>query len=112
MRLLSMRSCVIALITWVAVGSMVYADHHLGDEDVATAIRAVNQKLMDCMNSGDTDCAAMQYTSNAVYMGPNAEPLKGRDAIRENMADDGTTVVQLIADEIEVYGDTASELGT
>ena len=111
MRLLNVRGCVIALISWVAIGSMVHADHHLGDEDVATAIKAVNQKLMDCTNSGDKDCAAMQYTSNAVYMAPNAEPLKGRETIKANMGDDGTTL-QLIADEIEVYGDTASELGT
>ena len=92
MRLLNVRGCVIALISWVAIGSMVHADHHLGDEDVATAIKAVNQKLMDCTNSGDKDCAAMQYTSNAVYMAPNAEPLKGRGAIKAKMGDDGTTL--------------------
>ena len=112
MKLINARSCVIALITWVAVGSVVNANHHGGDDDVATAIKAVNQKLMDCTNSGDTECAAMQYTIDAVYLGPNAEPVKGREAIKAGMVDDRTSVLELIADEIEVYGDTASELGT
>ena len=101
-----------AIAIWGLAIQMANADHHLGDEDVAAAIQSANQKLMDCMNTGDEVCAAMQYTSNAVYMGPNSEPLIGRDAIRDNMVDDGTSVVQLITDEIEVHGDTATELGT
>ena len=107
-----LRLILTGVIVWIAAGGVVNADHHLGDEGVTAAIKAVNQKLMDCMNSGDAACAAMLYTTDAVYMAPNAEPLKGKDAIGDGMVGDGTFFVQLISDEVEVYGDTASELGT
>jgi len=98
-------------IIWIVASDPANADHHHMDEDVSSAIKAVNQKLVDCKNAGDTECASLQYTTDAVYMAPNLEPIKGRDAIKAGMVDDGTSVLRLIPDKIEVYGDTASERG-
>ena len=42
------------------------------------------------------------YTETAVYIGPNMKPLVGRDQIKAGMVDDGTTLLTLQADEIEV----------
>ena len=99
-------------LIWIYMINVGVADQHLDNEDVVSAIEAVNKKLADCTNSGDVECAAMFYTENAIYMAPNLEPLKGRENIKAGMVDDGTTVLELNADEIEVFGDTATELGT
>ena len=83
------------------------------ESDLAiNAINSINKKLADCTNKGDVECAAMFYTENAVYIGPNMKPLVGRDEIKAGMVDDGTTLLTLQADEIEVFGETANELGT
>ena len=60
-----------AIAIWGLAIQMANADHHLGDEDVAAAIQSANQKLMDCMNTGDEVCAAMQYTSCLLYTSPS-----------------------------------------
>ena len=82
------------------------------NDQVIDAINSVNKKLADCTNKGDVECAAMYYTENAVYIGPYMKPLVGRDEIKAGMVDDGTTLLTLQADEIEVFGETANELGT
>ncbi len=80
--------------------------------DIFNAIDSVNKKLASCTNEGNAECAAMYYTENAVYIGPNMKPLVGRDEIRAGMVDDGSTLLTLQADEIEVFGNTVNELGT
>ena len=82
------------------------------DVEVINAINIVNKKMAACTNKGDADCAATYYTENAVYIGPNMEPLIGREAIKVDLAGDGSTFLKLQADEIEVFGDTVNELGT
>ena len=80
--------------------------------DVFNAINSVNKKLVNCINKGDIECVVMYYTENAVFIGPNMKPLVGRDEIKAGMVADGTTLLTLQTDEIEVFGNTANELGT
>ena len=98
-----------AVVWWWLAATMVSAESF---DETVNAINSVNKKLADCTNKGDVECAAMFYTENAVYIGPNMKPLVGRDEIKAGMVDDGTTLLTLQADEIEVFGKTANELGT
>ena len=82
------------------------------NDQIINAINSVNKKLADCTNKGDIECAAMYYTENAIYIGPNMKPLVGRDEIKAGMVDDGATLLTLQSDQIEAFGNTANELGT
>ncbi|MDG1987745.1 MAG: nuclear transport factor 2 family protein [Halieaceae bacterium] len=82
------------------------------NDRIINTINSINKKLANCTNKGDVECAAMYYTKDAVYIGPNMKPLVGRDAIKSGMVDDGSTLLTLQADEVELLGNTANELGT
>ena len=84
------------------------------DAAEAEAIEAVNQALSDCVAAKDAETCSGLYTVEAIYMAPNADPVEGRAAIAEAFAAEiaaGMEVVRLTADEIEVFGTTAHEVG-
>ncbi len=76
-------------------------------------IEAANQQLSDLFAAGDADALGMWYTVDALLMGPNANPIEGREAITANfkevLAAGGT--LRLTSDEVEVFGDVAHEVG-
>ena len=82
--------------------------------NAAEEIKAVNQQLSEAVAAGNLDAIGMLYTADAIYMPPNANPNEGRDAIMEGFAAEiaaGMGAIRLTADEIEVLGDTAHEIG-
>jgi len=76
-------------------------------------IEAANQQFSDLFAAGDADALGMRYTVDAIVMGPNANPIEGREAItanfKEALAAGGT--LRLTTDEVEIFGDVAHEVG-
>lgn len=69
----------------------------------------------DAVNRGDSAAVAALYTDDAVLMAPNAEPIRGRDAIRgfaDTLRGLSPRDVRLTVEEVEVCGDTAFEVGS
>lgn len=80
----------------------------------ADQIAAANDRLSAAIAAGDTATAAASYTEDGKFLVPNLEPLAGRAAIQEFMQgvlDSGITRLVLETDELEFFGDTATEVG-
>lgn len=82
--------------------------------EVQQAIEAVNAQVADALGRGDGAAFASFYTENAMFMAPNAEAVRGRQAIQDGMGQDETklTDLKLTTSEVEVHGDTAIEVGS
>ena len=105
----------VVLISGACVGP-VQNNAEPAQDDVAEAeaIGAVNQAVSDCVAAKDAETCSGLYTVEAIYMAPNLDPVEGRAAIAEAFAAEisgGMEVVRLTADEIEVFGNTAHEVG-
>ena len=84
-------------------------------EDVRAAIDAANVKLCDAVAAGDAGACAGLYTTNACFMLPGADFLRGREAIQagfSQMMGGGAKGLELATVELDVLGDTANEVGT
>ncbi len=82
--------------------------------NVAEEIKAANQKLSDCVAAQDADACIALYTEDGALMSPNADPYQGPAGLREGlqaMWDMGVGAVNLTTDEVEVFGETAHEVG-
>lgn len=82
--------------------------------DAAEAIEAVNQLFQEYVAAGNVDALAMLYTEDGMSMQPNTNPFVGHDAIREAhaaMLATGVGALRLTTDELQVFGDTAHEVG-
>ena len=81
----------------------------------AAEIAAVNESLIGAVASGDAAAGAALYSEDGCFIAPNADFLKGRDAIQaffQSVADMGIKQLKLATDELELLGDTAIEVGT
>ena len=84
-------------------------------EDVRAAIDAANVKLCDAVAAGDAGACAGLYTTNACFMLPGADFLRGREAIQagfSQMMGGGAKGLELATVELDVLDDTANEVGT
>jgi uncharacterized protein (TIGR02246 family) len=84
------------------------------DADV-TAIRALLDRVEQSFNTGNLDAFMPVFAKDAVVMGNGAPDVIGSDAIRQMYADVLAQVdmtVDLVTDELEVFGDFAYERGT
>ena len=80
----------------------------------ADAIAAANDRLSAAVAAGDAAVAAACYTPDGKFMVPNMEPVAGREAIQgffQGAFDQGVTGLDLETDELELFGDTATEVG-
>ena len=77
-------------------------------------ITSINDAVCRAYASGDTAAIRARYTDNPWLMAPNAETIKGKDAIQEafqGFLDAGITGLALATNEVEAFGDTAVEMG-
>ena len=84
----------------------------IGDEN---ALNSLVADFMVAMNSGDADAMAALYASDAVRMPPDAEAIRGREAIRQNMVaafEAADIEVQIHIQETEFSGELAYVHGT
>lgn len=82
---------------------------------IATEIDAVSRELSAAYAAGDAATAASFYTEDAIFLAPNMDAVSGREAIQEFMQDAldmGLNGVKLRMQELEVFVDTAVEIGT
>ncbi len=80
----------------------------------AEAIKAVNQLFQEYVAEGNADPLTMLFTEDGMSMQPNADPRVGHEAIKEAHAEmfaTGVGALRLTTDELEVFGDTAHEVG-
>ena len=107
-----MRVFLRVLVLMLAVG-VLGAGAATAQHGDAEWIEAANQQLSDLFAAGDADALGMRFTVDAIVMGPNANPIEGREAITANykevLAAGGT--LRLTTDEVEVLGDVAHEVG-
>lgn len=76
------------------------------------AIEQGSQAFADAMNAADWDALAMTYTEDAVLMPPNAESVRGRDAIRDYISSfPPISDFQLTNSEVDGAGDIAYVTG-
>lgn len=78
-------------------------------------IMAVGRQLAEAVARGDAAGAAELYAEDAWFLAPNLDALKGRAAIQQffqGVIDLGVNVLAVDAEEIEILGDTAIEIGT
>jgi len=82
--------------------------------DTHAAIVAADEIFMSNFNRGDAAGVAALYTENGQFLPPNSDPVVGRQAIQatfQGLMGMGVKSVKLETDEVEGYGDTASEVG-
>jgi len=83
--------------------------------NVRAQIEAVNKHFVDLFNKGDAEGFAKVYATDAMILPPNAEPIRGRDAITKfwrGGRDAGLRNVVLTTTEVSAMGNTAYEVGT
>jgi uncharacterized protein (TIGR02246 family) len=82
---------------------------------VKAAIDASNKKFGAAIAAGDAKAVGAIYTDDATVMPPNSEAVKGRQAIEGlfgMLVTAGVKGAVLTAQEVEVHGDTATEVGS
>jgi uncharacterized protein (TIGR02246 family) len=83
-------------------------------QDVRTAIESANQTFMAAFKRADAAAIAACYTRDAQLLPANSDVVQGLEAIREfwqGALELGMTEVRLETRELDVYGDTAVEVG-
>jgi uncharacterized protein (TIGR02246 family) len=78
-----------------------------------TEIEAANAKFMELFSAGDAAGLTALYTEDAMILPPNADFVKGTEAIQgfwQAVFDMGVASAKLKCVEVEGYGDTAIEV--
>ncbi len=84
-------------------------------EDVATAIKAGNAKLMQALADEDAAAATNCYTADAQLLPPGAPMVEGHDAIKQYWTAGigaGAGGLKLVSGEVRDWDDEAYEVGT
>ncbi len=84
----------------------------IGDE---RALNALVADFMVAINNSDADAVAALYASDAIRMPPDAPEIRGREAIRQNLAaafENADIEAQVHVEETEFSGELASVRGT
>ena len=74
----------------------------------------IRDRFQEYVAAGNADGLAMLYTEDGMSMQPNTNPYVGHEAISEAHAAlfaTGVGVIRLTTDELQVFGDTAHEVG-
>jgi uncharacterized protein (TIGR02246 family) len=82
--------------------------------EVRTTIERINADVVRWYAAGQADSVATAFASDARQMGPNSEPLVGRDAIRDFWRDAlgwGKWTFELTTEDVRVSGPLAIERG-
>ena len=83
--------------------------------DPAAGIAASNTNFEATFNSGDAAGLAALYTVDAALFPPDMAQIDGREGIQalwQSFIDGGVSDIDLNTVELEVHGDSASEVGT
>lgn len=83
--------------------------------EVKNEIESAGQKFSEAYAKGDAAALAAMYTEDAQLMPPNAEPLRGREAIRkywQGALDSGMKHLKLETLEVFGQGEITTEVGT
>jgi uncharacterized protein (TIGR02246 family) len=82
---------------------------------VRSKIEETNAQFGAAISRGDTSSVAALYTDDAIVLPPNAETVRGRQAIKDlfdgMIAQMGVPQLALRTMELEEIGDTANEVG-
>ncbi len=81
----------------------------------AAGIDATNKQLSAAVARGDAAGAAACYAEDGCFLPPNSDFVQGREAIQgfwQGAIDMGIKELRLATNEIEILGDTATEVGT
>ncbi|MGH9311706.1 MAG: YybH family protein [Vicinamibacterales bacterium] len=98
----------------IAVAALLAAPVWGRQGNVRAAIEAANKKFVDGAAKGDAKLIATVYTTDAEAFPPNADVVRGRDAIQklwQSVLDSGVSGVELKTREADASGDTAWESG-
>jgi uncharacterized protein (TIGR02246 family) len=82
--------------------------------DVREAITSANQNFMDAFRRGDAAAIAALYTDEARLLPPDAQMMRGREAIQsfwQGAMSMGITEAKLETVEVEAEGNLATEVG-
>jgi uncharacterized protein (TIGR02246 family) len=103
----------LAFATFLAL-SLAAAPGLVAQDDAAADIAAVNAALTAAVAAGDAAAGAALYTADAMFLGPNAPAVTGRDEVQamlQGMIDAGIGRIALTTDELVVLGGMAHEVG-
>lgn len=84
-------------------------------QDAAAGIAATTGQFETAFNGGDAAAMAMLYTPDAALLPPGAARIDGREGVQamwQGFMDAGVRDLDLETVELEVHGDSASEVGT
>ena len=82
---------------------------------IPEGILARAKAIADGISNGDSGAAASSYTADGAVLPPGAPRMDGREAIKgfwQAAIDMGLTDVAIVADEVEILGDVATDVGT
>jgi uncharacterized protein (TIGR02246 family) len=106
-------------ITAILAGAIALSGAHMLSAQAGGAVKAAidasNKKFGAAIAAGDAKAVGAIYTDDATVMPPNSEAVKGRQAIEGlfgMLVTAGVKGAVLTAQEVEVHGDTATEVGS
>ena len=106
-------------VTAILAGTLALSGAHMLSAQAGGAVKAAidasNKKFGAAIAAGDAKAVGAIYTDDATVMPPNSEAVKGRQAIEGlfgMLVTAGVKGAVLTAQEVEVHGETATEVGT
>jgi uncharacterized protein (TIGR02246 family) len=98
----------------LSLAALAFAPVAHADPQTQAAIEAQYAKFSAAVAAGKADAVAALYTKDAILMPPAAPPMVGRGAIEktfEALMGMGIAGVAFDVQEVELLGDTATEVG-
>lgn len=83
------------------------------DQNIKETIKKRNNIFMETYERGDAEGMAELYTDDGEVLPPNAETVKGKEAVKnfwQATMDLGIKAIKLETGEVEQHGDTANEV--
>src|SRR6187455_116241 len=110
------RTTILCALVFASI-STAYAQSKSNDDHVRearTAIEAANARFSEAFARGDIKALASMYTSDAMVFAPDAETIRGNQAIGEfwkGTRDSGVQSAALTTEDVGRSGDVAYESG-